>query len=44
MLKIIIAEDDPAMRIVLKKAQNDILGLEVVGEVENDNWFSWLKK
>ncbi|PKM47543.1 MAG: DNA-binding response regulator [Firmicutes bacterium HGW-Firmicutes-8] len=35
MLKIIIAEDDPAMRIVLKKALNDIPGLEVVGEVEN---------
>ena len=35
MLKIILAEDDPAMRIVLKKSLNDIPGLEVVGEVEN---------
>lgn len=35
MLKIIIAEDDPAMRLVLKKVLNGIPGMEVTAEAAN---------
>lgn len=35
MLKVLIAEDDPAMRLVLKKCLIGISGLEITGEAEN---------
>ena len=35
MLKIIIAEDDPNMRLILKKVLEDIPGVEFSGEAEN---------
>lgn len=35
MLKIVVAEDDPAMRLVLKKVLNGISGVEVTAEAEN---------
>jgi len=35
MLKIIIAEDDPAMRLVLKQVLNEIPNVEIIGEAEN---------
>lgn len=35
MLKVMVAEDDPAMRLVLKKVLNGISGVEITGEAEN---------
>lgn len=35
MIKTLIAEDDPAMRLVLKRILDGIAGTEVIGEAEN---------
>jgi DNA-binding LytR/AlgR family response regulator len=35
MLKVIIAEDDPAMRLILKRVLEGITGIDIVGEAEN---------
>jgi len=35
MLKIIIAEDDPAMRLILRRVIEEISGLEIVAEAED---------
>lgn len=35
MLKVILAEDDPAMRLILKRVLEGIKGIDLVGEAEN---------
>lgn len=37
MLKVIIADDDSSMRLILKRVLNEIAGVELVGEVEKGN-------
>lgn len=35
MIRTIIADDDPHMRLILKKTLEDIPGVELIGEAEN---------
>ena len=35
MLKVIIAEDDPAMRLILQKTLTKLPGVSVIGEATN---------